>query len=249
VQQGHLADEPPRGQLLNHEGGHRAPRDLEAPQRLGADGYGHRLPIRRAVDELHRPNDREVEAAGADELLGPRVVGGQEVLAGSAREEGGKRPLESYRNPSYEQKSRRADPFGRRKAKKGATKKVLTVTKSASAKTPTKSKADFVRARAHLSPKEIVEDAKTEGVKFDVAYIYRVRGLDKAARKKKRAVAKITTSTPTAVNGAVPSVTSPAKPASSTEDLLRAVAAELGLGRAVAILEGERARVRTVIGG
>jgi hypothetical protein len=38
--------------------------------------------------------------------------GGQEVLAGSAREEGGKRPLESYRNPSYEQKSRRADPFG-----------------------------------------------------------------------------------------------------------------------------------------
>jgi hypothetical protein len=39
-------------------------------------------------------------------------VRGQEVLAGSAREEGGKRPLESYRNPSYEQKSRRADPFG-----------------------------------------------------------------------------------------------------------------------------------------
>jgi hypothetical protein len=33
------------------------------------------------------------------------------------------------------------------------------------------------------------------------------------------------------------------------EDLLRAAAAELGLGRAMEILEGERARVRAVLGG
>jgi hypothetical protein len=35
----------------------------------------------------------------------------------------------------------------------------------------------------------------------------------------------------------------------SAEELLRAVAAELGLGRAVEILAGERAKVRAVIGG
>jgi hypothetical protein len=37
--------------------------------------------------------------------------------------------------------------------------------------------------------------------------------------------------------------------ASSVDDLLRAVAAELGLGRAVEILAGERARIRAVLRG
>jgi hypothetical protein len=35
---------------------------------------------------------------------------------------------------------------------------------------------------------------------------------------------------------------------SSTEDLLRAVAAELGLGHAMEILQRERAQVRAVLG-
>jgi hypothetical protein len=148
-----------------------------------------------------------------------------------------------------------------RKAKKGAAKTkaakpiAASVTsaapKSAAAKTParTKSKADFVRARAHLSPKEIVEDAKAEGVKFDANYVYRVRAMDKVVRKKKRVTVKTTTSTPTPVNGAAPSVTSLAKPSSSVEDLLRAVAAELGLGRAVEILAAESARIQAIIAG
>jgi hypothetical protein len=149
---------------------------------------------------------------------------------------------------------------GRSKAKKSAAKLVAApvtnsrsktpAPKSAAVKTParTKSKADFARARAQLSPKEIVEDSKAEGVKFDANYVYRVRAMDKAARKKKRAAAKKRTSTPVAVNGAVPSVTSPAT-LSSAEDLLRAVAAEIGLGRAVEILAGGRARVRELMGG
>jgi hypothetical protein len=117
---------------------------------------------------------------------------------------------------------------------------------SKSARAKTASKADFVRARAHLSSKEIVEDAKSEGLKLDVRYVYNVRGTDKAARKRKRAAAKTTTSTPT-VNGTGASVTTlPATTSSSAEDLLKAVAAELGLGRAVEILAGERARVRAV---
>ncbi len=48
---------------------------------------------------------------------------------------------------------------------------------------------------------------------------------------------------PTAWNG-----TRPSNSASSVEDLLRAVAAEIGLGRAMEILAGERARVRRVLG-
>ena len=63
----------------------------------------------------------------------------------------------------------------------------------------------------------------------------------KAARKKKRAAAKVT-STPTSTNGAGPSVNS------NAETLLKAVAAEIGLGNAIEILLGERARVTAVIG-
>ncbi len=134
-------------------------------------------------------------------------------------------------------------PMGER-AKKSGTKEKSTP----SAKRLLESKADFVRARAHLSPKEIVEDAKAGGIKLDVRYVYNVRGGAQAARKKKRPAAQTMTSTPTSVNGSAPLVAAAAIP-SSAEDLLRAVAAELGLGRAVEILAEERAKVRAVIGG
>jgi hypothetical protein len=114
---------------------------------------------------------------------------------------------------------------------------------------PPKSKADFVRAYPDLSVKDLVGKALFDGIDLTENYVYRVRGMDKATRKTKRAAAKATTSTATAVNGTGASVASAAKPLSSAEDLLRAVAAELGLGRAVEILAGQRARVRAVIGG
>jgi len=140
----------------------------------------------------------------------------------------------------------------RRTAKAVApTKPTLPAPKSAApSKTParTKSKADVVRAYPNLSPKEIVEKAKAAGVKFDVRYVYRVRAMDKTARKAKRAAVKTTTSTPTHANGVQPSAALSAA-SSSTEDLLRAVAAELGLGRAVEVLQGERARVTSLIAG
>ncbi len=138
----------------------------------------------------------------------------------------------------------------RREAKKGALKPASPTPKRAAPKTPAKpstSKAAFVRARTHLSPKEIVEDAKAAGIQLGTHYVYRVRGADKVTRRDKRAAAKRTTSKLTSVNGAARPVTSSA-PSSSIEELLRAAAAELGLGRALGILEGERARVRAVIG-
>jgi hypothetical protein len=134
----------------------------------------------------------------------------------------------------------------KKKAKTNAAKKASTSPTSTAAPAKTKSKADFVRTYPSLSPKEIVEKARAAGVKFDVAYVYRVRAMGKTTRKAKSAAAK--TTTPAAVNGAVPSVALPAA-SSSTEDLLRAVAAELGLGRAVEILAGERERVRAVLNG
>jgi hypothetical protein len=132
---------------------------------------------------------------------------------------------------------------------KGVGIKVAAAKKTSTAATrdvlsgaPAANKADFVRSRAHLSPKEIVEDAKAAGVKLDVGYVYNVRG---AAKSK--AITKVTKQAARTARTA-PAVARPVTMSSKAEDLLKAVAAELGLGRAMEILAGERARVRAVIG-
>jgi hypothetical protein len=121
------------------------------------------------------------------------------------------------------------------------------VSKSAAPKKGGANKAAFVRARAHLSPKEIVEDAKADGLKLAVGYVYNVRGQDKTLAKKKRAVTATSkhasaTSTPTASHAI------PRSAGTHAETLLRAVAAEVGIGHAIEILQGERARIRAIIG-
>jgi N-acetylmuramoyl-L-alanine amidase CwlA len=77
--------------------------------------------------------------------------------------------------------------------------------------------------------------------------VYNVRGQDKTAAKKsassKKTPSKPTTSKPASTIVNTKSISS------SVEDLLRAAASELGLGRAIEILQGERARVRAVLGG
>ena len=135
---------------------------------------------------------------------------------------------------------------GKGKAKKAAAKKTSAKAGATARKSAT-SKADFVRAHANLSPKEIVEKGKAEGVKFDVSYVYNVRTYDNAADKKKNAPMATARRAPTVRIGA--SVSRPLASGSGAENLLKAVAAEIGLGRAVEILEGERARVRAAIGG
>jgi hypothetical protein len=131
-------------------------------------------------------------------------------------------------------------------AKKGQAKKTRMAQPSAapSKAVPTQSKADFVRSRSHLSPREIVEDARTAGLQLNVKYVYNWRRADAKGATKKRWVVKQTiTSKATLANG----VRSPAS--SSAETLLRAVAAEVGLGRAIEILAGERARVHSILRG
>jgi hypothetical protein len=109
----------------------------------------------------------------------------------------------------------------------------------------TTSKAAFVRAHANLSPKEIVEKAKGENIKLDVGYVYNVRSSNRANQANqanqgsgRRAPERRGLPAPEAV-GAI----------SRVEALLKAVAAEVGLGRAIELLQAERAKISAAIGG
>jgi hypothetical protein len=99
-------------------------------------------------------------------------------------------------------------------------------------------KSDFVREQPASTPaKEVVAKAKASGLKLDLQYVYKVRSRSKPRRAARAARATRTASAPTSTART---------PGSSTEALLRALGAELGLARAVAILESERARVSSI---
>jgi hypothetical protein len=105
------------------------------------------------------------------------------------------------------------------------------------------SKADFVRSLPKETPvRVVVEKAKLAGIKLGDAYVHNVRGRDATKGKKKKGARRA------AVRMGA-SVPRPIATTSSVENLLKAVAAEIGLGQAVEILTRERARVRAVIAG
>jgi uncharacterized phage protein gp47/JayE len=129
------------------------------------------------------------------------------------------------------------------KAKKAGAKRASTGSGGAAAK-PAQTKADFVRAHPNLTPMEIVTKAKEAGVGLEIGYVYNVRTSDKRARKKKTAAQKAI------ARPAVSSAVTPVVVATeAAETLLKAFAAEVGLARAIGILEGERARLRALIKG
>jgi hypothetical protein len=120
-------------------------------------------------------------------------------------------------------------------------------TRSASAPTtrvaPAKanSKAAFVRRLPVSTPaKEVVKQAKANGIKIGVSYVYNIRGAAKMAAKRKRAATKSPVPS-SATNGGSWELSRHA------ENLLRAVAAEIGLGRAIEVLQSERDRVHAVV--
>jgi hypothetical protein len=131
------------------------------------------------------------------------------------------------------------------------------------------SKSDFVRGQpVDLPGPEVVAKAKAAGIKLSTSLVYEVRRLmrskepaKKAAPSKqlasqpapkpaaKETVAKKPTPRKPAVKkpaapSAVKAVTSPA----SAENLLRSVASEIGLGRAISLLEEQREQVLRVLG-
>jgi hypothetical protein len=100
-------------------------------------------------------------------------------------------------------------------------------------------KSAFVRSLPPDMPaKEVVDKAKTEGMKISVAYVYSIRTAAKAGAR--RAAGGLPG------RGAFRSIGSGH---GRVEDLLRAVAAELGLSRAIGLLQAEQAKVRAVLGG
>jgi hypothetical protein len=106
-----------------------------------------------------------------------------------------------------------------------------------------RSKAAFVRALpATLSAAEVVERAKAAGIPLEVGYVYNIRSSSKALGKRGGSRTTVGPRARSTAGRGSPSDTSPA------EALLKAVGAELGLARAVQILESERARVRAAVG-
>jgi hypothetical protein len=134
--------------------------------------------------------------------------------------------------------------------------------------TQKQSKSDFIRSQpAALSAAEVVERGKAHGVTLDVFLVYKVRSRLNArgktsapskaspppsTKRKSRSPAKTTVPkanarrTRAARKGAA--VPRPIATASGAEELLKALAAELGLGLAIEILEGDRATVRAALG-
>jgi hypothetical protein len=138
----------------------------------------------------------------------------------------------------------RGSAKGKGKAKKTAAAQIpVSGTKTSASTEAPKSKAAFVRGLPASTPaKDIVQQAKAHGLSLSINYIYNIRGAAKMAAKKKRAAAKGAPVSTTA-NGSGP------RASASTENLLKAIAAELGLGSAIGILQGERARIRAMISG
>jgi hypothetical protein len=133
---------------------------------------------------------------------------------------------------------------GRAKGKMSAAKKarvIVTTAPNPASTTPPKSKAAFVRGLPSSTPaKDVVKQAKAAGTKLTESYVYNVRGAAKKAAQLKRAAGSPAVG-PVANGGG-------SRVSTSAENLLKAVAAEIGLGPAIEILSGERARVRTMIG-
>jgi hypothetical protein len=134
-----------------------------------------------------------------------------------------------------------ANAAAKSKARKSSEKP--SAGKGGAARESAGSKASWVRAHPNLSPKEVVEKAAAAGIKFGVHYVYNVRRHQKSGAGNRRREAR------TLLDRKGAAVPRPITTASTAESLLKAVAAEIGLGQALEILAGERARVRAAIGG
>ena len=110
------------------------------------------------------------------------------------------------------------------------------------------SKAGFVRSLPANTPaKEVVAKGKAAGIALSEAYVYNVRSTSKASKSGGRKSRVVTA-------GRGPG--RPPKAAAThtvhgrgAEELLIAVAAELGLVRAIGILQTEHERVHRLLGG
>jgi hypothetical protein len=103
-----------------------------------------------------------------------------------------------------------------------------------------RTKAEFVRSLPPDMPaKEVVAKARAAGLgELSEHYVHNIRSLERQVRGAPKRSAVL----PPA------SERTGAGDERAMEELLRAVAAEIGLGRAIALLEDERRRVRIALG-
>jgi hypothetical protein len=102
------------------------------------------------------------------------------------------------------------------------------------------SKSDYIRAQlATLTAPEIVAKAKAAGLKLTSQLVYAVRGRAKAKGKASKSKA--------AFVRALPASAGSWSVSQHAETLLRAVAAEIGLRRAIELLHAERTRVHSLL--
>lgn len=100
------------------------------------------------------------------------------------------------------------------------------------------SKAAFVRSLPSTTPaKEVVAKAKAQGMVLSDAYVYNVRATSKTRKAGGRGGRR--GPAPASLGGSG---------TRNAEDLLRAVASELGLARAISVLQAEHSRVRKLLG-
>lgn len=103
-------------------------------------------------------------------------------------------------------------------------------------------KTDFVRSLpADMPAKDVVARAKEAGFVVSVPYVYNIRTASNARARR-------STITPVIVGNVDDSALGSGEGFERAESLLRAIAAELGLSRAIGLLQAEQARVRAVIG-
>ncbi|MBI4953981.1 MAG: hypothetical protein HY908_18295 [Myxococcales bacterium] len=103
-------------------------------------------------------------------------------------------------------------------------------------KKTTQHKSDFILEQGDMPAKEVVAKAKAAGLELTEKYVYTIRSVARArkVRDEHRAAAK------TAPQGGT---------SSGAGALLLAVAAEIGLGRAIELLVAERRRVTAMLNG
>lgn len=145
-------------------------------------------------------------------------------------------------------KLRRQAPKGGH-AKTARTARRTSPAPSLRSSKPVRSKAEFVRTLPSSTPaKEVVAIAKAAGISLTENHVYSVRSVDKRAKKKSAAKTNAPKPAVTAAAVVHGSATAP-KVSTKAETFLKAIAAEIGLGNAIAVLQSERARVRELLGG
>jgi hypothetical protein len=176
--------------------------------------------------------------------------------------------------PAREDSGKKASPTGTKPTKRTAktpTKEAALTTTPSTPSTPATqpttpvaagaapaarpmSRSAFIRSHSIEVPaKQVVKMAEAAGLSLTIGLVYQVRRVarDRAARAARLAAIAATTAarSPGVFVGARPAFFAALNNRMTAEDVLRAAAAEIGLRRAIDLLEEQRRRVLSVLGG